>query len=285
MPYIGRVEVLVDPEVIVPALFLTDPTVNVISPILFYNAHPSTLRVVVKRSYPESVTVADRYISASARDVVIDTVPFSREQLVPMMSGGEAVVGITYDIEVYEHNPATGNYDKTVGIATINVSFRFIDPASWSGTVVENVGACRSASRVGLSTTELGETVGITRRELDQVFETSTVLVPPQSCSVGGHTTVVVDTRQCFKYTISNLTGTRCYLILYFRRNRAFTIYIAGTGRGLPGFVTASLSTASWYGVGLKLRIPSSEVYICPTEYVDSGVTILWYDEWWVVCK
>jgi len=284
MPYIGRVEVLVDPEVIVPALFLTDPTVNVISPILFYNAHPSTLRVVVKRSYPESVTVADRYISASARDVVIDTVPFSREQLVPMMSGGEAVVGITYDIEVYEHNPATGAYDKTVGIATINVSFRFIDPASWSGTVVEHPAVCRSGSRVNLSTTEFGETVGTCADNLDQVTDAGTVLVPPHSCALGAYVTGD-DMKQCFKYTISNLTGTRCYLILYFRRNRAFTIYIAGTGRGLPGFVTASLSTASWYGVGLKLRIPSSEVYICPTEYVDSGVTILWYDEWWVVCK
>ena len=284
MPYVGRLQIWFDPEVIVPALILPDPTVNVLAPIVFYNVHPSTLRVIVKRSYPESATVADRYISANARDVFIDTVPFQREQIVTMMSGGEAVVGITYDVEVYEYNTATGAYDKTVGIATINVSFRFIDPASWSGTVVEHPAVCRSGSRVNLSTTEFGETVGTCADNLDQVTDAGTVLVPPHSCALGAYVTEL-DMKQCFKYTISNLPGARCYLILYFRRNRAFSIYVADTGRGLPGFVTATLPTTSWYGVGLKLRIPSSDVYVCPTESVGAGVAVLWYDEWWVVCK
>ena len=284
MPIIGRIQLIVDPEVIVPAYILPEQTINVLTPIIFYNTHPGTIRVVVKRSYPESVTVTDRYISANARDVFIDTVPFSREQIIELMSGGEATIGVTYDIEVYEFNPATNSYDKVVGIATVPVSFRFIDPPSWDGTVVEHITGCRSGTIFNLYTTELNEDVGITEKGLTQATDTSTVLVPPEACLLTT-STLTGSYLHCIRYTINNLTGTRCYLIVYFRRNKKFTIYVSGTGKGLPGLVVGNLSTGIWYGVGLKLKIPSSDVIVCPTERVSSGEVALWYDEWWVVCK
>jgi len=284
MPIVGRMQIMVDPEVIVPALILPDPTVNVQTPIVFYNNHPSTIRVIVKRSYPESVTVTDRYISANTQDVFIDTVPFSREQIIQLMSGGEAVIAVTYDIELYEFNPATNAYDKFVGVITTSVSFRFIDPPSWDGTVVEHVEGCRSGSSSAITTTEFGEEVGVSPLGFSQRAETSTVLVPLEACSVGssGSGTNYI---RCFVYTINNLVGTRCYLVLYFKKNKKFSIYVSGTGRGLPGFVTGTLSSNTWYGVGLKLVLPSSNVIVCPIENLGSGERLLYYDEWWVVCK
>jgi len=284
MPIVGRMQIMVDPEIIVPALILSDPTVNVQTPIVFYNNHPSTIRVVVKRSYPESVTVTDRYISANTRDVFIDTVPFSREQIIQLMSGGEAVIAVTYDIELYEFNHATNAYDKFVGITTVSISFRFIDPASWDGTVVEHETACRSYSLFTLSTTELGETVGVIANKLLQSADTSTALVPPNSCLV--KTDIVANNAiVCSKYTIDNLSGSRCYLILYFRKNRTISMYISGTGRGLPGFVTVTLSSDVWHGVGFKLKIPTSDLIVCPHETLGTNQIVFWYDEWWVVCK